>query len=470
MGIIWTIIIVYMAAMIGIGLYAKTKIKDSNDYHLAGRRLGPIMLAGTLAATEIGGGSSVGVASKAYGDWGLSAGWYVVSAGIGILLVSFVAPYMRKAMATTVPEIIGRRYGKSSYAISSFLSFIASIALAAVQITATASIVHVLTGFNLTWAILIAGLGVVFYTYLGGMWSVTLTDFVQFFIIVFGFAIAVPFALHSAGGVDTVISNLPKEQLGFTKIGWGTIIGLTIMYFMTFSTGQEAVRRYYSAKDQKVAVTGSLLCGLLMTLYAFIPAVLGLIALSAFPAINANDALATVSVELLPPLISGLLLSGVISATLSSASGNLLAVASVFVKDIHGVVLKKSVDPNKELKLSKLIVVLSGLGAIGISLFSQQIIPLLVFAFTLRSTGPFAAYLLGLLWDKVTPKAGLYSIVIGTIVGLGWQLAKEPFGIMAVIAGCVASLATFLIVNKIELSKGVPAAPSAYQSDDQFTV
>lgn len=466
MGIIWTIIIVYMAAMIGIGLYAKTKIKDSNDYHLAGRRLGPIMLAGTLAATEIGGGSSVGVASKAYGEWGLSAGWYVVSAGIGILLCSFIAPLMRRAMATTVPEIIGRRYGTSSYAISSILSFVASIALAAVQITATATIVHVLTGFDLTWAILISGIVVVFYTYLGGMWSVTLTDFVQFFIIVFGFAIAVPFALHNAGGFDSVISNLPPEQLGFTKIGWKTIIGLTILYFMTFSTGQEAVQRYYSARNEKTAVVGSLLCGILMSVYAFIPAFLGLIALAVFPNIDANNALATVSVELLPPLIAGLLLSGVISATLSSASGNLLAVASVYVKDIHPTVLKKSVKPENELKLSKRLVVLSGVVAIGISLYSQAIIPLLVFAFTIRSTGPFAAYILGLLWDKVTPRAGLYSIVVGTVAGIGWQLAKEPYGIMAVVAGCIASLITFLLVNWIEIKRGVPSAPTAFNSKD----
>ncbi|GIN99021.1 solute:Na+ symporter, SSS family protein [Siminovitchia terrae] len=466
MGIIWTIIIVYMAAMIGIGLYAKTKIKNSNDYHLAGRRLGPIMLAGTLAATEIGGGSSVGVASKAYGEWGLSAGWYVVSAGIGILLVSFIAPFMRKALATTVPEIIGRRYGKSSYVISSVLSVIASAALAAVQITATATIVHVLTGFSLTWAILLSGAVVVFYTYLGGMWSVTLTDFVQFFIIVFGFALAVPYALSAAGGFNTVISNLPSEQLGFTKIGWSTILGLILLYFMTFSTGQEAVQRYYSAKNEKVAVTGSLLCGLLMTIYAFIPAALGLIALASFPNIDENNALATVTVELLPPLVAGILLSGVISATLSSASGNLLAVASVYVKDIHGSLMKKTVDSSTELKMSKRVVMLSGLFAIGISLFSQQIIPLLVFAFTIRSTGPFAAYILGLLWEKVTPNAGFYSVLTGTVAGVSWQLAKEPFGIMAVVAGCVISLVTFLLVNWIERKKGVQQAPSAFDSND----
>ncbi|HLG27239.1 MAG TPA: hypothetical protein VI423_05590 [Paenisporosarcina sp.] len=464
MGIIWAIIIIYMLAMVGIGFYAKTKIKDGNDYHLAGRRLGPIMLAGTLAATEIGGGSSIGVASKAYGEWGLSAGWYVVSAGIGIILVSFVAPFMRRTMATTVPEIIGRRYGKNSYAISSFLSVIASVALAAVQITATATIIHVLTGFSLIMAILISGIIVVFYTFLGGMWSVTLTDFVQFFIIVIGFAIAVPFALSNAGGFDQVIANIPPEQLGFTKIGWKTIVGLIILYFMTFSTGQEAVQRYYSARNEKTAIWGSLLCGVLMTLYAFIPAVLGLIALSAFPNIEANNALATVSVELLPPLIAGLLLSGVISATLSSASGNLLAVASVYVKDIHGPIMKRVIKAEDELKMSKNVVIFAGVLAIGISLFSQQIIPLLVFAFTIRSTGPFAAYILGLLWEKVTPNAGFYSIVIGTITGVGWQLAKEPFGIMAVIVGCVASLITFLLVNWIELKRGVPAAPSAYKS------
>ncbi|MER2008186.1 MAG: hypothetical protein ABS939_12120 [Psychrobacillus sp.] len=466
MGIIWAIIIVYMIAMVGIGFYAKTKIKSSEDYHLAGRRLGPIMLAGTLAATEIGGGSSVGVASKAYGEWGLSAGWYVVSAGIAIILVSFVAPFMRRALATTVPEIIGRRYGKSSQLIASILSIVASSALTAVQITATASIVHVLTGFSLSWAILISGTVVVFYTFLGGMWSVTLTDFVQFFIIVFGFAIAVPFAFSGAGGFEYVMNNIPKEQLGFTKIGWPTILGFIVLYFMTFSTGQEAVQRYYSAKDEKTAVWGSVLCGVLMSVYAFIPAVLGLIALVAFPNINENSALATVSVELLPAGIAGILLSGVISATLSSASGNLLAVASVYMKDVHGHIFKNEVSDQGELKASRIIIIIVGVVAILISLYSQQIIPLLVFAFTIRSTGPFAAFLIGLLYDKVTKNAGLASIIVGTVVGITWEVLKNPYGIMAVIAGSLASLITFVIVNKIELSRGAPIAPSAYLEDE----
>lgn len=146
MSVIVVIMVVYLAGMIGIGIYSRSRISNTEDYHLAGRRLGVLMTAGTLAATEIGGGSSVGVSARAYGSWGLSAGWYVVAAGIGILLVSFVAPAMRRSMATTVPEIIGRRYGAASQTITAVLGSVAVMALAAVQITATATIVSTLGG------------------------------------------------------------------------------------------------------------------------------------------------------------------------------------------------------------------------------------------------------------------------------------------------------------------------------------
>ena len=481
---IWTIIIIYMLVMVGIGIYSKTKIKNSTDYHLAGRRLGPIMLAGTLAATEIGGGSSVGVAAKAYGAWGISAGWYVVATGLGIFLVSFIAPHMRRAMATTVPEIIGRRYGKSSHAVTSIVALIALVGLAAAQIVATATIINVLTGFDMRWAVVISGLIVVFYTWLGGMWSVTLTDFVQFFCIVIGFAIAIPFALNNLHGISAfdwnqvaaswqhVRSTLPAEKFDGTKLGWLTIFGLTVMYFMTFSTGQEAVQRYYSARNEKVAITGSLLCSALIALYAFIPAVLGLIALTAFPDIKDSTALATLSVNLLPPVISGILLSAVISATLSSASGDLLGAASIYVKDIHPLMHpQKTLEGAHELRMSRALVVIVGIIAVGIALFSQDIIGLLVFSFTLRATGPFAAYILGLTWEKVTPGSGIWSISAGLVTGLVWELihGEKRFGVMSIIVGSLASLIVFLIVFlivvAIERKAGVAYAPSVYPDE-----
>jgi len=472
MHVIVIIMIVYMAAMIGIGVYSRTKIKNATDYHLAGRRLGVIMMAGTLAATEIGGGSSVGVAAKAYGSWGLSAGWYVVAAGIGIFLVSFVAPQLRRAMATTVPEVIGRRYGSAPQTLTALLGFVALVALAAVQITATATIVTALTGFPAVPAIIVTGVGVVLYTWLGGMWSVTLTDFVQFFFIVFGFAAALPVALAAAGGWDSVVSRLPPGQLGFTKIGWGTIIGLIVLYFMTFSTGQEAVQRYYSARTPRVAVAGSVLCAALMAAYAFIPAMLGLVARAQFPGIKDNDALATVATQLLHPVFAGLLLSAVMSATLSSASGDLLGAGTIWVKDLHPKFFG-ALTEEKELSFSKGTVAIVGLAATLLAVVSQQIIPLLVFAFTMRSAGPFSAFIFSLIWDKTSRRAALWSIITGTVVGVGWQLAQGlefagfklapvvPGGIQffgwkvdAIIPGALASLIVFLALHYVDKGRG----------------
>ena len=83
--IIWAIVCAYLLLNLLVGVYCHIRVKDSTDYLLAGRRIGILMTVGTLAATEIGGGSTAGVAAKAYGSWGLSAGWYVVSAGIGVI-------------------------------------------------------------------------------------------------------------------------------------------------------------------------------------------------------------------------------------------------------------------------------------------------------------------------------------------------------------------------------------------------
>ncbi|MDR1487991.1 MAG: hypothetical protein LBT62_08400, partial [Deltaproteobacteria bacterium] len=214
------IIIGYMAVMIGIALFVSLrKVKSSEDFHLAGRSLGPLMMAGTLAAAEIGGGSTIGVASKAYDSWGLSAGWYVVCAGIGIFLVSFVAPFLRRSMATTVPEILARRYGTPSHVITTFLSFATLFVATAAQIKATSSIVQTVSGSSFVTTTILVTLVVTAYTMMGGLVSVAFTDIVHIIFITVGMAIAMPIILSGAGGWETVSANIAAkapEKLGFT--------------------------------------------------------------------------------------------------------------------------------------------------------------------------------------------------------------------------------------------------------------
>ena len=107
------IVFVYMLAMLGVGFYTnKYSIKSSTDYMLAGRRMGVLMIATSLSANNIGGGSTLGVSTRAFGAWGLSAAWYVIAASVAMIPLAYFAPKIRQTMAITIPEVVNRRFGE----------------------------------------------------------------------------------------------------------------------------------------------------------------------------------------------------------------------------------------------------------------------------------------------------------------------------------------------------------------------
>lgn len=321
------IVIVYLIAMLGIGFYSTKKISSNEDFMVAGRSLGPILMAGTLSATEIGGGSSLGVVEKAYDKWGLGASWYITTMGIAFVILSFIAPKFRKSEVKTVPEYFRRRYGKSAGLITAIIMILPLIGLTASQFIASAAIVSVMLGIEFKIAVTVVAVIVTIYAIMGGLWAVALTDFVQVFLIVIGMFLAVPFALNLAGGMDNVVANVPPETMNlFGGVDIPTIIGLIIMYIASFSVGQEAVSRFYAAKDAKAAVQGSALSAVINFVYAFIPTILGIITLAL---VNmgkldntmilkdgAKYALPNLAMATMPAIIVGLLFSGIISATI----------------------------------------------------------------------------------------------------------------------------------------------------------
>ena len=184
--IVTAVVVIYLLVMLLIGYLSSKKIESNTDFVVAGRRLGPFLMAGTLAATEIGGGSSLGVVQQGMESHGLSAAWYIITMGFAFVILTFLAPKFRAAMVKTVPEYFRRRYGKPSGIITSL-------------------------NLNYKTAVLIVGVVVTIYAIMGGLWSVTLTDFVQVFLIVIGMIIALPFGMNLAGGWDNVVANVPAE-------------------------------------------------------------------------------------------------------------------------------------------------------------------------------------------------------------------------------------------------------------------
>ncbi len=260
------IIFIYMALTIVLGLVvskrkqAKLSEKQSNeDFLMAGKSLGPLVLAGTLFAANTGGASTTGIATNVF-SYGLSACWYVVAAGIGFILVSFIAPYFRKAQASTVPQIISKRYGKASHIFTAFTSIAALFMATGAQIIATASIINVVTGLDFNTAAIIITIVVIIYTMVGGFQSVAAANLMHVLFITVGMTIAMFVMVNSpeVGGMSNLFAHAKEitdanganmNLLSMTKIGVPTVIGYIAMYFMTFPTGQEIVQTYCSAKD-----------------------------------------------------------------------------------------------------------------------------------------------------------------------------------------------------------------------------
>ena len=466
------IVIGYLVGMLVIGyVVGKLKIKNADDYMVAGRRMGVFMVAFSLSANNIGGGSTTGLAGKAFTSWGMSAVWYVLAASIAMIPLAYFAPKIRKTMAVTIPEVVGRRFGKFSSGFSAILNILALFCLTSSQIAASGSVVSVLTGIDTRICLLIAGLVVILYTTFGGMIADQISDLVQFIIIFFGLAIATPFVIKGCGGWSTIASKLPGDQLSFTKIGWVAIIGYIFNYFCTFLSGPEMISRFESAKDEKTAQRASLVSAVLMAAMAIFPTLLGLAALSVSDTlgnISSSSAMMAVTQTYAPTIITGIVSAAIISATMSSADSNLLCMSTMIINDLFLPYSGKKLDGMKEVRATRICNIICCIVAVFISFFGINIVTMNTFAFAIRCAGPFAAYGLGLVIPRATKHSGQISIITGTIGVVIWQILSGGgfyLGILPVVFGCGVGTITFFLVNIIEWKKGVEAAPSAYLED-----
>lgn len=477
------IIFLYMVLTVVVGLVSskmkqkKAAKKQSNeDFLMAGKSLGPVILACTLFAANTGGASTTGIATNV-GTQGLSAAWYVIAAGIGFVLVSFIAPFFRRAQASTVPQIINMRYGKPAHIVTAFTSIAALFMATGSQIIATSTIINTVTGMDFETTAIVVTAVVIAYTMVGGFASVAAANMMHVGFITIGMTIAMIFMVNSeaVGGFSNLMETAKTmtnaegqnmDLLSMTKVGLPAILGYVAMYCTTFPTGQEIVQTYCSAKDGKSAKVGSVIAGLLSAAYAIVPALIGLMAFTFIDGFATDkalhkNALAAATMEFAPAIIAGIVLSSVVAATISSASGNMIGTATLFTNDVFRPYMNKGEkNDTKEIWISRAVMVLAGCVGLAVALSGSNIISIMMSAFALRSAGPFAAFICGLFYKKVTKNAGFLSIVFGTAVAAIWIYAlKTPFGLNAAIPASLVAFIVIFLVSAVEGKKGVAPAP-----------
>jgi SSS family solute:Na+ symporter len=459
------IILLYLGAMIGIGFYAKAKARTESDFLVAGRRLGPFYYAGTLAALVMGGGATLGGIGIGY-QKGLAGVWIAFSFGIGVTVISLLlAPLINRLKVYTVSQMLEVRYGNMGTVMSGVVMLGYTLFISVTSTIAYGAIFSVLLDIDKIPAILIGSSVVVLYSVLGGMWSITLTDMVQFIVKTISiFFVLLPLALFRAGGIDGLVEKLPE-----TAFSWGDsrfIFTYMLLYVPTMVIGQDLWQRVFTARSDKVARWAGVTAALYCFAYGLAGALIGMAAATLIPGLETRDEVYTQVVRtVLPVGLAGFVVAGALAAIMGTSSGALIATATVAKQDIvGGLKRRRQVAPagdtqavahgghgHDEVRDNRVLIVIFGVIMAGIACAVNDVVGALTLASAFLVSGLMVPVLGGFIWKRATARGAVASIVAGVVFTVGTMIVLgDIFSNVPIYAGVLASLVAFVAVSLLD--------------------
>lgn len=427
-------VIAFLALSLIVGtLTSRLVRKSSKRYMIAGKSL-PLFFVGTmLAAQSIDGNSSLGNVSLVY-QFGFWAG-AAIPIGLGVCLVLtgiFYGKKLNRMAMLTLPDFYYRRYGNGAEGISGILMMISFIVLVAGNFAASGFILSTVLGIDFFWAMLIAAIVVLIYTYAGGLFSSAYTDIFQIYLAIGAFWAAFIFFAAGFSGINfgTILGSAPPGYLdlsGLTDIGNGALINWAGI--MALGLGDivalDFMERVFAAKDGRTAQRGALMGGGLTFLTVVPTSMMGIVALYLLPNIaDPFTAYPELAINHVPFPIGISLLMGVLGASMSTANGGLLAISSVMSRniiqrDILKRMLKKpGLEDRKLLITTRIFAIPMMIAAFVLGYLIPQPGVYLILAFDIVFAGAWAPLTLGLFWKKANMPAAIVSLIVGSAIRL----------------------------------------------------
>jgi SSS family solute:Na+ symporter len=427
-------VIAFLAASLIVGTLTSRLVKKSSKrYMIAGKSL-PLFFVGTmLAAQSIDGNSSLGNVSLVY-QFGFWAG-AAIPIGLGICLVLTGTIYgkkLNKMAMLTLPDFYYRRFGNGAEGISSVLMMISFIVLVAGNFAASGFILSSVFHIDFLWAMLIAAVVVLIYTYAGGLFSSAYTDIFQIYLAIGAFWAAFIFFAGGFSGINfgTILGSASPGYLdlsGLTNIGngaltnWASIMALGLGDIVAL----DFMERVFAAKDGKTAQRGALM-GAGLTFLTVIPtSMMGIVALYLLPKLaDPFTAYPDLAINHVPFPIGAALLMGVLGASMSTANGGLLAISSVMSRNIiqrdilRRMLKKPGLDDRRLLLTTRLFSIPMMIAAFLLGYIIPQPGVYLILAFDIVFAGAWAPLTLGLFWKKANLPAALASLIVGSAIRL----------------------------------------------------
>lgn len=451
------LLILYSLLLGGLGVAIGRRVNTTSQFFVSGRSLGPGLLCATVLAANIGAGSTVGAASLGYRD-GLAAWWWVGSAGIGTLLLAFwlgprVWRIARDHDLYTVGDLLEWRYGPAVRAVTTSLLWVATLTILAAQLVAVAFILEVVADIPPLVGCILGGAVMTVYFTAGGLLTSAWVNLVQLVVLVAGFALALPWALAGAGGVEGLLAAVP-DRPGYLDPWSGGVSGWSYLFLLApaFIVSPGLLQKVYGARDAATVRRGVGWSGVALLAFAPLPALLGMLAHTHDATLVGRDinlALPIVLTAGLPLLLGGLGLAAVFSAEVSSADAILFMLSTSLSEDLYRRFVNPAADDRRVLAVARLGSVAGGVLGTALAILLGSVIESMTIFYSLLGVSLFVPVVAGVHGSRAGSSAAMAAIVAG--VG-GYLLARyDLLGLDALtfspnLTGLILSGAAFFLV------------------------
>lgn len=488
--------IVYMAIVLGIGLYfAKRANESSENYFLGGRSLGPWVTAMSAEASDMSGWLLMGLPGVAY--WfGLSdAIWTAIGLAAGTYLNwLFVAKRLHNYSVVagdsiTLPDFFSNRFkekNKIIMTISAVFILVFFTVYASSCFVTVGKLFSTLFGFKYQTMMIAGAAFVLFYTFVGGFLAETASDTMQAFVMIIALVTILIVGTIAAGGAAAVISNAQSipgffEFFGIAspaigadgtqilingvpqfneagKYGLYTILS-TLAWGLGYFGMPQVLLRFMAIRDSKELKLSRRIATVWVVISLIAAVAIGIIGRALFPAdlttySQAESVFIVLSQNLLPSLLAGFVMAGILAATISSSDSYLLIAASAFSKNIYQHLIKKDATDNQVMNMSRIILLAITILGVIIALDETSIIFTIVsFAWAGfgATFGPITLF--SLFWKRTTREGAIAGMLAGGVMVFIWKLVLKPmggiFGVYELLPAFIVSCIFIYAVSKM---------------------
>jgi SSS family solute:Na+ symporter len=445
-----------LSVMVAIGLYAGSKVRSDADFATGGRQAGWPLVSGALMGTLVSGASTIGTAQLAF-QYGFSAWWFTLSAGLSCVALAFVtARKFYQGSTETIAQYLVQTYGTAIGPISTVFGGLGMFLSMISQVLAFTALMSAMLHISPLSA---AATGIVFvlcYVLFGGAWGVGLVGIAKLILLYVAAISCGATALSLSGGLDALRQALPTFPW-FSLFGRGVEKDLAsgISLIVGVLSTQTYAQAIATAKNFGEARKGALCSALLVPPIGLGAVLVGLFMRAHFPGTPSSEVLPAFILAHLPPVLAGIVLATLLVTAVGGWAGLVFGLSTMFTRDIYQRFIRRHASPREALRVQRLAIVavvfLSALVASGNA-------GSLILGWSFLSMGLRGCTILGPLLAamffprRITPTAGIAAAILGPASNVVWFLAF-PTGIDPLYPGLAVSLATLSIVSFLTRKK-----------------